>query len=182
MSRTDNEMSALITLPALSWAELLVTVDVHGQLKGFTLPDNKTDINPHRSELIAKEKAALFTGEQLSFTKIAAAYDLLDSKWCAALKVANDISEAKGEDCPEYEAAYDKAGKLGDMVDRVREWLCVIRPKTLSECAKQMKYVLSRDDLMLKNSEYDALERASAIIAGLAAFQPTAGEKRLANG
>ena len=55
-------MSALITLPALSWAELLITVDVHGQLKGFTLPDNKTDINPHRSELIAKEKAALLMG------------------------------------------------------------------------------------------------------------------------
>ena len=65
------------------------------------------------------------------------------------------------------------------MVDRVREWLCVIRPKTLSECARQMKYVLSRDDLMLKNSEYDALERASVIIAGLAAFQPTAREERL---
>ena len=175
-------MSALITLPALSWAELLITVDVHGQLKGFTLPDNKTDINPHKSELIAKEKAALFDGEYLSFTKIAAAHDLLDSKWCAALKVANDISEDKGEDYPEYRAAYDKAGKLGDMVDRTREWLCVIRPKTFSECARQMKYVLSRDDLMLKNSEYDALERASVIIAGLAAFQPTAGEKRLANG
>ena len=41
----------------------------------------------------------------------------------------------------------------------------------LSECARQMKYVLSRDDLMLKDSEYDALERASVIIAGLAAFQ-----------
>ena len=53
------------------------------------------------------------------------------------------------------------------MVDRVREWLCVIRPKTLSECARQMKYVLSRDDLMLKNSEYVALERASVIVAGL---------------
>ena len=97
---------------------------------------------PH-SELIAKEKAALFDGEHLSFSKIAAAHDLLDSKWYAALKVANDISEDKGEDCPEYQAAYDKAGKLGDMVDRIREWLCVIRPKTLSECARQMKYVLS---------------------------------------
>ena len=104
---------------------------------------------------------------------------MLDSKWRAALKVSSDISEDKGEDCPEYEAAYDKAGKLGDMVDRIREWLCVIRPKTLSECARQMKYVLSRDDLMLKNSEYDALERASGIIAGLAAFRPMARKKRL---
>ena len=93
---------------------------------------------------------------------------MLDSKWRAALSSERDISEDKGEDCPEYEAAYDKAGKLGDMVDRIREWLCVIRPKTLSECARQMKYVLSRDDLMLKNSEYNALERASVIIAGLA--------------
>jgi len=163
-------MSALITLPAMSWDELLVTVDAQGHLKGFTLPENKTDINPRRAEIIAKEKAALFNGEQLSFTKITAAYDLLDSKWCAALKVANDISETKGEDCPEYVAAYDKAGKLGDIVDRVREWLCVIRPKTLSECARQMKYVLDRDDLMLKNSEYDALERASVIIEGLSTF------------
>ena len=162
-----------ITLPALSWAELLITVDVHGQLKGFALPENKTDINPHRAELIAKEKAALFDGKHLNFTKIAAAHDLLDSKWCAALKIANDISEAKGEDCPEYEAAYDKAGKLGDMVDRVRDWLCVIRPKTLSECARQMKYVLGRGDLMLNNSEYDALERASVIISRIAALQPT---------
>ena len=48
-------------------------------------------------------------------------------------------------------------------------FVCVIRPKTLSECARQMKYVLSRDDLMLKNSEYDALERASGIIGRLAA-------------
>ena len=89
-----------------------------------------------------------------------------------------DISrEAKGEDCPEYEAAYDKGGKLGDMVDRVREWLCVIRPKTLNECARQMKYVLSRDGLMLKNSEYDALERASVIVAGLAAFHYGKGKE-----
>ena len=36
-----------------------------------------------------------------------------------------------------------------------------------------------RDDLMLKNSEYDALERASGIIAGLAAFRPMARKKRL---
>ena len=42
--------------------------------------------------------------------------------------------------------------------------------------------VLSRGDLMLKNSEYDALERASVIVAGLAAFQPTAKEKRLVTG
>ena len=93
---------------------------------------------------------------------------MLDSKWRAALSSERDISEAKGEDCPEYEAAYDKAGKLGDMIDRVREWLCVIRPKTLSECARQMKYVLDRGDLMLNHSEYDALERASVIIARLA--------------
>ena len=172
-------MTNLITLPSLSNAALLVTIDVQGQLKGFTLPDTHTCSNDTKAELIAKEKAALFDGEHLNFTKIAAAHDLLDSKWCAALKVANDISEAKGEDCPEYEAAYNKAGEFGDMVDRVREWLCVIRPKTLSECARQMKYVLSRDDLMLKSNEYDALERVSVIVAGLAAFQPTANEKRL---
>ena len=116
-------MSALITLPALSCAELLITVDVHGQLKGFTMSENKTAVNAHKAALIAKEKAALFDGQHLSFTKITAAHDSLDSKWCAALKVASDVSEAKGEDCPEYEAAYDKACKLGDMVDRVREWL-----------------------------------------------------------
>ena len=33
--------------------------------------------------------------------------------------------------------------------------------------------LLGRDDLMLKDSEYDALERASVIVAGLAAFQTT---------
>ena len=33
-----------------------------------------------------------------------------------------------------------------------------------------MKYVLSRDDLMLKNSEYNALERASGIIGRLATY------------
>ena len=166
-------MTNLITLPALSSAALLVTIDVQGQLKGFTLPDNHTCPNDTKAELIAKEKAALFDGEHLSFSKVTRALDMLGGKWSAALKVANDISEAKGEDCPEYEPVYNKAGEFGDMVDRVREWLCVIRPKTLSECARQMKYVLSRDDLMLKNSEYDALERASVIIAGLAAFQPT---------
>ena len=159
-------MTNLITLPSLSNAALLVTIDVQGQLKGFALPDNDTSASD-KSELIAKEKAALFDGEHLSFSKVTRALDVLGGKWSAALKVANDISEAKDEDCPEYKAAYDKAGKLGDMVDRVREWLCVIRPKTLSECARQMKYVLIRDDLMLKNSEYDALERASVIIARL---------------
>ena len=155
----------------------MVTVDVHGKLQGFYWNEESHGCSSDaKAETIAKEKAVLFSDGFLILSKVTSALDMLDAKWCATLKVANDISEDKGESCPEYKAAYDKAGKLGDMVHRIREWLCVFRPKTLSECARQMKYVLSRDDLMLKNSEYDALERASVIIAKLAAFQPSAKE------
>ena len=39
-----------------------------------------------------------------------------------------------------------------------------------------MKHILGRDDLLLQNHEYDALERASVIVARIAAYQPTQHE------
>ena len=76
-------MTNLITLPALSSKDLMVTVDVHGKLQGFYWNEESHGCSSDaKAETIAKENAVLFSGGFLILSKVTSALDMLDAnRW-----------------------------------------------------------------------------------------------------
>ena len=175
-------MTNLTTLPSPENKNLLLSVNELGELISCSWIEGDKTTQDIRAENIATTKVSMFSENHLDMRKTMRLCDSLDAKSKELCAMACDLEEKHGvgTNYPEYIAASERSSECFETERRAREWLMACRPVTLTECARQMKYALARQDLMLNNGEFDALERASVIVARLASYVPNGREKELA--
>jgi len=167
-------MENLISLPSPHNENLLLSITVDGALiscawvEGDRTPDDK------RAETIALVKAALFSENHLDMRKLLMLCEAAarESSRLHSISGALEEKHGVGNDHIEYVQADNAASRADEIWFRARHWLCAYRPVSLSECGRQIEMIMSREDMLLKECEFDALERAGRIIKSLASYLP----------
>jgi len=170
-------MENLISLPSPHNENLLLSINVNGALISCAWIEGDKTPNDKRAEAIALVKAAMFSENHLNMRKLLMLCEAAarESSRLHSISGALEEKHGVGNDHIEYVQADNKASRADELQFRARHWLCAYRPVSLSECGRQIEVILSRDDLLLKDCEYDALERAGRIVKRLASYIPPDG-------